>query len=52
MSAEFWNMGGYAVYVWGSYGAAFLVFAWNVWAPRARRRQLQRDLAEEAGESG
>jgi len=35
-----WGMGGYAFYVWGSYAAALVVFAWNVIAPRLRRREL------------
>ena len=33
-------MGGYALYVWGSYGAAVLVFAWNWSVPFLRRRKL------------
>jgi len=24
---DFWHMGGYGLYVWGSYGATFLVMA-------------------------
>jgi len=24
MNAEFWNMGGYALYVWGSFGMTLL----------------------------
>jgi heme exporter protein D len=53
MSSEFWEMGGYAVYVWGSYAAAFVVFAWNVVAVRSRRREILRQLreAEERQES-
>lgn len=46
MSGEFWNMGGYALYVWGSYGAGLAVFAWNVLAPWLRRRQVLRKLKE------
>jgi heme exporter protein D len=45
---EFLNMGGYAFYVWGSYGAAVAVFAWNVVAPRLERARLRRALAAEA----
>lgn len=37
---EFWQMGGYAVYVWGCYGASLAVFVWNLLAPRLRRRAL------------
>ena len=47
MSSDFWNMGGYALYVWGSYGAAVLVFAWNVISVRASRREVQRRLGED-----
>ena len=38
--SHFLEMGGYAFYVWGSYGAALAVFAWNLIAPRLRRREL------------
>jgi len=41
---EFWSMGGYAVYVWGSYAATVVVFAWNLIAPRLQRRTLRRAL--------
>ena len=47
MSSNFWDMGGYALYVWGSYGLAAVVFAWNVIAVRAGRRAVQRGLTEE-----
>jgi heme exporter protein D len=47
MSSNFWNMGGYALYVWGSYGIALGVFVWNVLAVRAGRRSVQRRLTEE-----
>ena len=40
MSAGFWDMGGYAVYVWGSYGAGLAVFVWNWLAPRLQRREV------------
>jgi heme exporter protein CcmD len=33
-------MGGYAVFVWGSFAAAAAVYAWLYWAPRAERRRL------------
>ena len=48
MSA-FVDMGGYALYVWGSFGAALAVFAWNVLAPRLERARLLRALREDAG---
>lgn len=39
----FWQMGGYAAYVWGSFGAALAVYGWNLWAPGAQRRAWWRD---------
>lgn len=38
----FWQMGGYAFYVWSSYGLTVLVLAWVLLAPRLRRRELTR----------
>ena len=40
LTPEFWQMGGYALYVWGSYGLAVLVFGWNWLVPFMRRRKL------------
>jgi heme exporter protein D len=40
LTAEFWQMGGYAFYVWSSFGVALLVFVWNGLAPLMRRREL------------
>jgi heme exporter protein CcmD len=36
----------YALYVWSSYGLSLAVLLWNMWAPRLRRNQLRRQLAE------
>ena len=36
-AAEFWAMGGYGFYVWGSYGAVVAVIAIELWLLRARR---------------
>jgi heme exporter protein CcmD len=46
---DFFDMGGYALYVWGSFGATLAVFAWNVLAPRRERARLLRALREDAG---
>jgi heme exporter protein D len=43
--AEFFAMGGYAVYVWGAYGAALVVLIGLVAATLARRHSSERDLA-------
>lgn len=41
----FWSMGGYGLYVWGSYAVTALVLAVEIAALRARRRStLQRLL--------
>lgn len=40
---NFWAMGGYAPFVWGSYGVTLVVLAAEVWWLRVRRR---RALAE------
>ena len=45
VSREFWNMGGYGFYVWGSYGAALVAFAWNILSVRAGRRDALRRLS-------
>jgi len=44
---DFLHMGGYARFVWPSYGIAFAVLVWNVWSAlrlhaRARQRALRR----------
>jgi heme exporter protein D len=47
--AEFWHMGGYGLYVWGSVGVCALLMLIEVWQARAARRQvlaqLQTDIA-------
>ena len=45
---DFLAMGGYAFYVWGSFGATVAVLAWNVAAPRMARARLLRKLREDA----
>jgi heme exporter protein D len=37
--SEFFHMGGYALYVWGSYGAAFLLIFMEMILLRSRSRQ-------------
>ncbi|MEI2676526.1 MAG: heme exporter protein CcmD [Burkholderiaceae bacterium] len=39
---EFVAMGGYGLYVWGSFGVTAAVIAAEVWAVAARRRALIR----------
>jgi len=47
--SEFLDMGGYALYVWGSYGAGLAIFVWNVLAPRLERRALRQRLRQATG---
>ncbi len=42
---EFFAMGGYAFYVWTSYGICLLVLLVNVVLPVFQRKQLVRQLA-------
>ena len=43
--ARFLDMGGYAFYVWSSYGLVLAVLAANVAGPLLRQRRLLRRLA-------
>jgi heme exporter protein D len=38
-AAEFWAMGGYGVYVWGSMGVSAALLALEVWLARMGRHQ-------------
>jgi heme exporter protein D len=38
--SEFFNMGGYATFVWSSYGLTFAILFWNVVAPISRRKKI------------
>jgi heme exporter protein D len=37
-TGNFWAMGGYGLYVWGSYGLMLLVFVIEIISLRARRK--------------
>ncbi len=45
--SEFLAMGGYALYVWGSFGLTAVVVVGEVALLRARRKQLLRTLRSE-----
>jgi heme exporter protein CcmD len=47
VSPDFWNMGGYALYVWGSFGVAAAIYLWNVIAPQLRRRAILEALGDD-----
>jgi heme exporter protein D len=41
--SEFFAMGGYGLYVWGSFGVTAAVMLGEVWALAVKRRALSRD---------
>ena len=45
---EFFHMGGYAFYVWTSYGIATVVLVANLIAPIVQRRKLLADFERRA----
>ena len=45
---EFFHMGGYAFYVWTSYGIALVVLLLNVFGPLRQRRKLLNDIERAA----
>ncbi|MBL8289461.1 MAG: heme exporter protein CcmD [Rubrivivax sp.] len=47
-AGEFFAMGGYGVYVWGSYGVAFLALLVEPWLAARRHRQALVFVAEAA----
>jgi heme exporter protein D len=47
-AADFWAMGGYAFYVWGSYAAVAVVIGIELWLLRARRSRAVSELARAA----
>jgi len=46
--SEFINMGGYAFYVWSSYGLTLVILAINVIGPLQLHRKLLTDIARAA----
>jgi heme exporter protein D len=49
---EYLHMGGYALYVWGSYGLALVVLMLNAVLPRLRERRLLDALARRVRSRG
>jgi len=39
-------MGGYGLYVWGSFGCGLAVLVWNLVAPHLARQELLRQMTE------
>ena len=50
--SDFVAMGGYGLYVWGSFAMTVAVLFGEVWALRARRRSLARDGHADAAMEG
>ena len=50
--ARFFDMGGYAVYVWSAYGLVMAVLVANVVEPLVRQRRLLRHLSERSADDG
>jgi heme exporter protein D len=46
--SDFLAMGGYGLYVWGSFGVTALVMLIEVWSLAARRKAVQRSAAHAA----
>ena len=44
---SFLYMGGYALYVWGSFGISALVVVGEIWQVRSKRREIVRNLLNE-----
>lgn len=44
--SDFFAMGGYGFYVWGSYALALVLLVGEVWLLRHRRRTLLRRLSQ------
>ena len=47
-ASEFWAMGGYATYVWGSFGVCAVAFIAEPILLRARRAEIVRTLHRQA----
>ncbi|MDA1107488.1 MAG: heme exporter protein CcmD [Proteobacteria bacterium] len=47
-SADFFHMGGYGLYVWGSYGVALAVLALNVALAHQHQRRVLRTITRSA----
>ena len=45
--SQFWDMGGYGLYVWGSMGVTVAGMAIEVWQARLARKQLLTQLRAE-----
>ena len=44
--SEFFAMGGYGLYVWGSYAAAAVVLVFNIVSARRHEKNVRRELQQ------
>jgi len=44
---SFFNMGGYALYIWGSYLLAFVILGLNVWLPLQKYRKQRQKIRQQ-----
>lgn len=42
---EFFHMGGYGLYIWGSYGLALVLLVWNYFSAIMHRKQILQELS-------
>ncbi len=42
---EFFHMGGYGLYIWGSYGLALVLLVGNYFSARSHRKQILQELS-------
>ena len=47
-ASEFWAMGGYGLYVWGSFGVTALVMGLEVVQARHRHKHIRESLKKQA----
>ncbi len=50
MDTEFFAMGGYAFYVWTSYGLSAVVLIANAIGPRMREKSLLKKIVQRTGD--
>jgi heme exporter protein D len=46
--AEFFAMGGYGLYVWGSYAATFVALALEPWLASGRHRRARDEISADS----
>ena len=49
-ASEFFAMGGYGLYVWGSYGVALVVMLIEPWLAAQRQRRARHEIAGATGQ--